>query len=138
MAVQKTLDGYPQPFGSSKISVFPHVGPTSYVQVVAAAGVVPSTGGDTIAASEAGLKYFDTINDAISDDGCFSVEPIATTISNPSSGATSGIPSTTFKARWLSRVTATIGGQAQVAGTEVVAGTNLSAECVRLNAFGPK
>ena len=129
----RPLDGYPTPFGSSKISIFPHNGPASYVQVTATAGTVPVTGGDTVSASEAGLKYFDDVDGGPTDDGAFMVEAIPTTITNIVGG-----PSTTFKLRWISRVTATVGGQAQTSGNEVVAGTNLSAEIVRLQAIGPK
>jgi len=138
MAVQKALDGYPAPLGYSKISVFPHVGPTSYVQLAPVAGVVPVVGGDTVQASEAGLKYFDVVEDAYTDDGAFRADAIPVTVSNPASGVTSGIPSLTFKLKWFSNVTAAVGGQNQTAGSEVVAGTNLSAFCIRLTAFGPK
>ena len=138
MAVQKTLDGYPQPIGYSKVSVFPHLGPASYVVVAPVAGTIPMPGGDTVAAGEAGLKQFDLVDGGISDDGCWRVDPIPVTITNPTSGVTSGIPSTTYKLKWTCLVTATIGGQNQTAGSEAVAATNLSAVCVRLNAFGPK
>jgi hypothetical protein len=37
---------------------------------------------------------------------------------------------------WISLTTATVGGQAQTAGQEAVAGTNLSAFTVRLTAIG--
>lgn len=132
----RPLDGYPDSWGSHRVSVFPHVGPLSYVQVVAVAGTVPVTGGDTIQALEAGMKFIETIQDGFTDDGCFCVEPIPVV----GSGTTTqmGQSPKTFIARWFSRVTAAIGGQNQVAGNEVVAGTNLSAETVRLTAFGPK
>lgn len=138
MPALKTLDGYPAPIGYSKASVFPHVGPVSYTQCTPVAGTIPMVGGDTVQAIEAGLKYFDSVQDAYTDDGAFVVEAVPTTVSNPASGVTSGIPSLTFKLRWTSRVTAAVGGQNQTAGNEVVAGTNLSAICVRLTAFGPK
>src|ERR1017187_1126479 len=131
--MSRCLDGYPTSWGSTKASVFPHAGPTSYTQITAVAGTVPVTGGDSVQAVEAGFKYFDYVKGGITDDGAFEVEAIPVTITNIVGG-----PSKTYALKWLSRVTATVGGQAQVAGNEAVAGTNLSAEIVRLLAVGPK
>ena len=59
------------------------------------------------------------------------MQAIPVTVSNAN-----GQPATTYRLRWIARVTATVGGQAQTAGTEAVATTNLSAEIVRLRAIG--
>lgn len=137
----RPLEGYPTSHGSQRVSVFPHTGPASYTQVTATAGTVPCTGGDTVQAVEAGIKYFDSVSDGVSDDGAFAVEAIPITASNPSSivsSALSGIPTTSWKLRWVARFTGAYGGQNQVVNTEVVAATNLSAICVRLLAIGPK
>lgn len=136
----RAFNGYPDSFGSKKASIFPHVGPASYVQVVAVAGTVPiSAGGDTVQALEGGMKNLDFLVGGETDDGAFVVEAIPVTVSNPSgtsSSALSGIPSTTYKLRWISKVTATVGGQNQTAGSEAVAATDLSGECVRLFGLG--
>lgn len=140
MANRRPLGGYQCAIGSKALSVFPHIGPTSYTQVTATAGTVPATGGDTVQAGpEAGVKAFDTVFGGVTDDGAFYVEAIPITVSNPNavnSSALSGIPSTTFLLRWMARVTASVGGQNQVAGTEAIAASNLSGECVRLTAIG--
>ena len=129
----RPFDGYPTSFGSTRASIFPHSGPASYTQITAVSGTVPVTGGDTVSGPEAGLKYFEKIDGGYSDDGCWQVVAIPVTKS-----ALVGGPSTTMKLKWVAQVTATIGGQAQTAGSEAVAATNLSAVTVRLMAFGPK
>ena len=140
MAQIRPLADYPTSFGNVRASIFGHAGPASYTQVTATAGTIPATGGDSVGVAEAGLKYFDLIVCCDeTDDAAFAVEAFPLTSSNVNSAAgLGGIPKTTFGLRWISRVTATVGGQAQVANTEAVAGTNLSAEVVRLMAFGPK
>jgi len=136
----RALGGYPQPAGAKVESIFPHLGPASYVQITVTAGTIPVTNGDTVYATEAGMKFFDRLEAGQTDDGAFTVQAIPVTITNPSNpnstSALSGIPSTSYKLKWISNVTATIGGQVQTAGTEAVAGTNLSAECVRCYAKG--
>lgn len=136
MAVRKALDGYPTSWGSSRACVWGHSGPASYTQVTILAGTIPVTGGDTAQAVEACLKYFDKVYGGMTDDGSFIVTPIPVTITPLTS--TVGAASKTYKLRWVSNVTATVGGQAQTAGSEAVAGTNLSAQTVRLSAIGPK
>ncbi len=134
MANLRPLDGYPGSWGYQKVAVFPHPGPASYVPITATAGTIPATGGDTVQAIEAGLKFFDKVDGGYTDDGCFSVVAIPVS----SSAAQPGAPTTTMRLKWIAQVTATIGGQAQTAGSEAVAGTNLSAETVRLLGIGPK
>jgi hypothetical protein len=115
----RPLDSYPQSIGSSVISVFPHTGPASYVQIVVSTGA-----GDKAQGAEAGLKYFDYVVGGLTDSGTYRVECI------PSAASTSpaSAPSTTYLLRWI--VVST--------GAQVAANVNLSAETVRLLAFGPK
>ena len=140
--MSRPLEGYPTSHGNQRVSVFPHTGPASYTQVAVVAGTVPCTGGDTVTGlAEAGVGFVDAIMDAVSDDGAFSVEAIPITASNPSSlnsSALSGIPTKTWKLRWIARFTGAFGGQNQTVNTEVVAATNLSTICVRLLVIGPK
>lgn len=129
----RPLDSYPDAWGAHRSSVFPHAGPTSYTQVTITPGTVPATGGDTVQAIEAGFKYFDVVVGGMTDDGAFYVQAIPTTVTNIVGG-----PSLTYKLRWIAQKTATYGGQAQTAGSEAAATTNLSTFTVRLFAVGPK
>jgi hypothetical protein len=97
------------------------------------AGTVPVVGGDTVQAVQAGMKYFDKVEGGQTDDGAFTVQAVPVSVS-----AIIGGPSKTYRLRWISNVTALVGGQNQTAGQEAVAATNLSAETVRLMAIGPK
>lgn len=121
----KPLDGYPQPFGYSKGSVFPHVGPADYDPVIESSPIhVPLSGGDILEAVEAGLKLFDYVASATSDDGTYRVEAIPASRSDDQVGA----PTATYILRWV--VVAT--------NAEVAAHINLSDQVVRLFALGPK
>lgn len=120
----RPLDGYPQPFGYSKGSVFPHAGPDDYTVVVEGSpGTVPIVGGDLVEAVEAGLKLLDYVGFAITDDGLYTVQPIP-----PSNQDSMPIPSSTWALRWVVNST----------GAEVAAHTDLSGQIVRLFALGPK
>lgn len=139
--MSRPLEGFPTSWGSQRASVFPHTGPASYTQVTVTGGATAATGGDTVEAVEAGFKYFDELVGGVSDSGAYFVDaipinPSSTTSIN--SSALSGIPATTYRLRWMARVTASLGGQSQVIGTEAIAATDLSAEVVRLVAVGPK
>ncbi len=121
----RPLDGYPQPFGYSKGSVFPHVGPTDYTAVVESSPIhVPLTGGDILYAVEAGLKLFDWVANSLTDDAQYAVQAIPASRSDDHIGA----PTATYILRWVVLAT----------GTEVTAHTNLSDQVVRLFALGPK
>jgi hypothetical protein len=122
---RKVLDGYPGSHGASRVSVFVHTGPVAYAQVVIAA---PPTGGDTVTAAEAGLKYFDFLHgDMTSDDGQFIVQPVSPN-GNTGSSATAAVPAAKMILRWLVAAT----------GAEVAGAVNLSGRTIRLMAFGPK
>ena len=92
-------------------------------------GVYPATGGDTVNATEAGMKYLDFCAGGLSDTGTYRVEAIPTTrsgfITNPSQ---IGTPGTAYRLRWV--VVAT--------GAEAAALADLDAEIVRLFVIGPK
>lgn len=138
MPSRPTLDGYPTSIGNKVYSIYPHLGPVSYTQVSITPGTVPATGGDvTTALPEAGFKFFDSVEGGVTDDLAWIVRSFPLTVSNPSSGTNSGVPSATYGLQWIANKTATMGGQAQTAGNEAVAGTNLSTFCVRLRGIGP-
>lgn len=127
----RPLDGYPTSWGSSRVSVFPHVGPAAYAQITYG----PLANGDIVQAGpEAGLKFFDFVDGQMTDSGNFDV----LTCPLGSSVGPVGQPATTCRLKWIAQRTALIGGQNQVAGTEAIAGTVLSAEVVRLLGVGPK
>lgn len=129
MASSTVLDGYPQPMGNKKISVFYHKGPNPYVPVVVA---TPVTTGDPVTDTEAGMRYIETIFGGISDNGQYRVEAIPSG-GNPSqaqgagTGGTVGAPQRTWRLRW------------EVLSTGAEAGAvDLSARTVRLTAIGSK
>ena len=97
------------------MSVIDHPGPASYAQVVTGS---PPTGGDTVSASEFGLKWLDAVYGcSLSDDGQYEVELSPSgTLNEPSS----------FIAEWIIAAT----------GAQVSALTNLSARKIRLIAIG--
>jgi hypothetical protein len=105
--------------------VFPHVGPSDYTVVVESSPIhVPLTGGDILYAAEAGLKLFDYVGFAISDDGTYLVQPIPASRSDDQVGA----PTSSYILRWV--VVST--------GAEVAVHTFLADQVVRLFALGPK
>jgi hypothetical protein len=132
----RPFNGYPDSWGSKKVTLFPHAGPASYTQVTN--GGPPVTGGDVVQAVEGGLKNLDFLSDGVSDDGRFRVEaiPVTSSVTGINSSSLSGIPATTYRLRWIATFTGAFGGQAQTANTEVVAATNLSTVTVRLQGFG--
>jgi|SRR5206468_8421977 len=129
----RPLDGFPTSFGSSRASVFPHAGPASYTRVTIGAGDA-ITGGDTVLASEAGLKYFDHLSSGTTDDGAFTVRAIP----NAPSTSINGAQAASYTLMWVANKTATLGGQAQTVNTEAVAATDLSTFVCRLLGLGPK
>jgi hypothetical protein len=117
--------------GARLSALFSHAGPASYTQVVVTPGTVPVTGGDVVQAVDAGLKYFDMLNGGQTDDGAFTLQAIPVSASNQN-----GSPATTYRLKWIANFTAAFGGQNQVAGTEVIAATNLTTAIARLFATG--
>lgn len=133
----RPFDGYPTSWGNTRVSLFPHAGPASYTQVTFNAAGAVITPGDTVQAVEAGLKYFDKVDGAITDDGHFQLQVYRSSLLSQSN-ASLGPPMTFMYVRWIALVTATYAGQAQTAGTEAVAGSNLSTFVAALEAIGPK
>lgn len=109
------IDGYPQPSGARMESVIYKAGPSSYTVVTTGS---PPTGGQTVEASEFGLKYLDHVEATLSDNGQYIVywTPKVTGKASVSSGV-------------LMWVTA-------AGGAEVVGTTDLSSRQVRLRAIG--
>jgi hypothetical protein len=129
MGSPKILEGYPQPTGAKKISVFYHTGPALYVPVVAA---TPVTTGDPVTDVEAGLRYIEALFGGVSDNGAYRVEAIPgggnpSQALGPNTGGTVGAAQRTWRLRWY------------VASTGVEAGAiDLSGRTVRLVAIGSK
>ena len=118
------LPGYEMPIGEKVFIVFDHTGPASYVLFVS-----PSTGGDAVNASDLGRGGFDFIDSDMTDP----LGQVYAQVQPVNGGNGNAIPS--VRLIWYSLVTATIGGQAQTANTQIVAGTNLSAIALRLRAM---
>ena len=123
----QSLPGYPLQLGDKILNVFDHTGPTSYTQFVPATGV----GGDVVIANQSGLNVggFDYLDadtaDTTGQIQCFPVFFLG--------GFGNAVPQVSL--RYFSLVTATLGGQAQTAGTEIAATTNLSTFSWRLRAL---
>jgi hypothetical protein len=110
----KILPGYPMAVGAKRESIAIHYGPASYATVVT--GATPS-GGDTLRASEFGLKYLEDVNPAVSTDGLYWVDYVSPPgVSTPAS----------VILIWTLAAT----------GAQVTAGTNLSASGVRVRGRG--
>lgn len=113
------LPGYEMPVGEKLMTTFDHFGPTSYSQA----------SGDVINASDLGRGGFDYMQADMTDPTGQLIAYLVPT----GAGGGNGIPS--VKLLWYSLVTATVGGQAQTAGTQIVNTTNLSTFSLRLNAL---
>lgn len=123
----RPLANYPTPVGSRVLSVFPHRGPASYTGITPGEPPAVSTDGDTVYASEAGLKTFDTVLGGLSDSGAYRVEVVHDAVSGLIGSTNPGqsVPTRAVRLRWV------------VVATEAEAGdVDMSAEIVRLTAFG--
>lgn len=130
----RPLDGYPTSFGNQKACIVGVVGPDSYTQLTVA-DPVASAGGQVLTAPTFGFKFFDIVLSGTTDSGRFRVDAIPTV---PTRGAPQSSQAATYRLRWTSLVTASVGGQAQTIALQAAALTDLSGETVRLMAFGPK
>jgi hypothetical protein len=124
---RKNLEGFPTSWGSSRVSVFVHTGPASYV----AAGsddTYPNLG-DRVTVEEAGLKAFDAVIPVgvSSISGAYRVEVLYPGGNTPTTGG-AAVPDRFVILRWI--VVAT--------NAEVEVETDLSGQSVRLLAIGPK
>lgn len=127
MASPKVLEGYPQPWGNKKVSVFYHTGPNPYVPVVVATPVIT---GDPVSDTEAGMRFIEVMVGGMSDNGQYVIDCIPGG-GNPSQpqpqGGTVGAPQRTWRLQW------------RVAATGAEAGAiDLSGRTVRLLAIGSK
>lgn len=113
------LGGYEMPVGVKEMVTFDHYGPTSYAQA----------NGDVINASDLGRGGFDYLQADMTDPTGQAIAYVVPT----NGGNGNAIPS--VKLIWFALVSATFGGQAQTAGTQIVNGTNLSTFSLRLNAL---
>jgi len=118
----KPLPGYPMQLGDKIQQVFDHTGPSSYTQFAS-----PTTGGDVIQAADIGVGGFDAMEPVVDTTGQIIAYPVITL-----GGYGNAVPKV-FIAYW-SLVTATVGGQAQTLGTQVVASTDLHTFSFRFKA----
>lgn len=125
MGSPKVLEGFPQSWGTKRVTVFYHTGPVSYVQMAIATPVIT---GDPLTDVEAGGRYIEAIVGGISDNGQYRVDAVPGG-GNPSqaqpNGGTVGAAQKTWRLRW--EVLAT--------GAEVAGAVDLSARTVRLTAI---
>lgn len=114
------LAEYPDSFGAKRCTVFSHKGPALY----AALTTNPVAGGDTVQASESGIKYFDAVIPiGFSDSGLYWVQGVAPAANPSTNKQAAHAPS--WKLKWI------------VTSTGVEAGAiDLSAETVRLIGLG--
>ena len=119
------LAGYPMQVGEKYLEVFDHTGPASYTAFVPATGV----GGDVIRATDLSIGGFEYV-DADSADTTGQIQAFPVIFLG---GYGNAVPQVSV--RYFSLVTATLGGQAQTAGAEIVATTNLSTFSWRFRAL---
>src|ERR1700678_3575212 len=105
----KPLPGYPMPIGDKLLVEFDHTGPASYTQFVS-----PTTGGEVLQANGSGLNFggFDRLGGGTGTTGQISVPGVPYL-----GGYGNSMPKVILV--YTSLVTATLGGQAQTAGTQI-------------------
>lgn len=116
-AGKKVLPGYPQAFGDKIATVFDSTGPASYTAFSS-----PSTGGGKLNAQTGGENFsgWDWLSSGVLD----TTGQILAYTFPINGGYGNAVPS--FGVIFFSLVTATLGGQAQTAGSQIVTSTNLS------------
>lgn len=112
----RSLPGYEMPVADKLLQAFDRTGPASYTQFAA-----PATGGDVLTANSGGLNRggFDKVIGGVDSTGQIVAYAVPTT-----GGYANSVPQVTIV--YYSLVTATLGGQAQTAGAQIAAATNLS------------
>jgi len=108
------LPDYPISIGNRRLAVGALTGPTSYTTITTGS---PPTGGQTILASQFGMKYIESVSCSVSDDGQY------TAFWTPASASHNG-------------VTSGILGWTSFGGSELGGATNLSARTVRVTVIG--
>jgi hypothetical protein len=116
------VPGYPQPWGTKYVQEIDRTGPSSYTQVVT--GTTPS-GGDKLNASDIGMGGIEHVDPDFDSTGQIVCDAIIV-----GSGNGNAVPYAILI--YTSNVSATLGGQVQTAGTQIVAGTNLSTFSFRI------
>jgi|SRR5579864_3677086 hypothetical protein len=106
------------PVGPRTVVTFDHIGPANYSQAV----------GDVINAADLGFGGFEFVDITADTTTQFEAFPEFST-----GGNGNAVPS--IEISWFSLLTASIGGQSQVLGTEAANGTNLSTFSIRLQAW---
>lgn len=114
--MSRNMFGFPTSIGSQWLGIGPHSGPASYTQVTTG----PVAGGDSVLATELGMKFINAIQGGFTDDGLYRVDPIPAGSTDPN-GAMSSVT-----LRWT--VVAT--------GAQVAGAVDLSGSVVRLQAIG--
>lgn len=120
----RPLDGYPTSWGSTRASVAPIAGPTSYAPIVLDSPPGTPTGGHVIEAVQFGLTLIDLAFGSLTDSAIYYVRTIPVSPSDTIRGSSQP----TYRLVWYIEAT----------GAEVATGTNLSTEIVRVLAIGPK
>lgn len=128
----RPFNDYPTSWGSSRASIWGTVGPASYTRITVGA---LATDGQQIEAVSFGMKFLDFVTGGLTDSGRFLVVAVPR---SPTVGANQSASRATYALKWIAQVTAVVGGQAQTAGTEAAATTDLSGETIRLLGIGPK
>jgi hypothetical protein len=120
------LPGYPLQVGDKMLAIFDRTGPTSYTQY----STSTLLGGDILFANTGGMAFggFDRIISSLDTTGQITCNTITTL-----GGYGNAVPQVTFK--YVSNVTASLGGQSQTAGNEIAASTNLSTFSFRIEAY---
>ena len=115
MAVKEWLRKLAPP-GDEPYARVKWVGPSSYTVLTVGS---PPSGGDTISATQFGVSMITLVLSQASYDGRWNVIPVR-------------ISDAKWTLKWISLVTASVGGQSQTAFTEAVATTDLSSTYVKL------
>ena len=115
MAVKEWLRKLAPP-GDEPYARVKWVGPSSYTVLTVGS---PPSGGDTISATQFGVSMITLVLGQSSYDGRWLVVPVR-------------ISDAKWTLKWISLVTATVGGQSQTANAEAAAGTDLSSTYVKL------
>jgi hypothetical protein len=116
------LPGYVMHIGSKYEVLFDHTGPASYAQFV-----TPTTGGDVVNAADIGMGGFEAMDPVVDTTGKVIAYPVLNL-----GGNGNAVPSIAIQ--YWSLVTASLYGQSQVLGTQIVAASDLSGLKFRLKA----
>ena len=111
----KTFQGHPTKWGNKVVSTILHKGPNPYPNAAS-----DKTGGETLYASQFGLKYIESVIVSGSDDGTYSGRAVFSNVSTSPPQ-----PMTSFRLMWF-----------DLASAQVANGINLSGRYLRVTAIG--